>query len=934
MSLELIKFAFVAGEVSKTFFGRSDLEKYDFGLETAINWFVDYRGGISTRPGSVFVDHIKNDNLDVKITQFKFAPNLANTYLVLFGHNYIRFVQDGGYVLEANKTITGITKASPGVITSTAHGFSTGDWVKFNVAGMTQLNGRSLVVVKINNDTFRLNDVDGNAINTTAFGTFTSGTVARIYTLASPYASTDLAELSCHNYRDYIRLTHPSFAPYELVRNSHASWTISLTTIGTSVAQPTGLTLTPIVVAAGSAIGMAVTAVDANGEESLPTKTEVCTNTNNYATASGGIYAAWSPVTNAQYYNVYRTVIVHLEQYYSPGQQLGFLGRAYSPRFTDNNIIPDFAITPPRGNNPFAGGVVEHINITNGGTGYNRFTTTVSLSGAGTGFVGQVLVDNATGEILGVLVLNGGSGYTGTTVSFSGGGGSGATATATTSPATGNYPRLATVFQQRQLYFATDNKPLTIFASKPKQFDNFDYGNVVVDNDSYEYDLDSDEIAPIKHVKNMRGGLLLMTGGGVWQFNGGANGQPVTATQALAEPQTYTGISDVPPLTVDTEVIYIEAKGFTVRMLAYNEFSKVYAGQDISVLSNHLFNSKNYITEWTFASDPFKLVWARRLDGIMLNLTILQEQKVFAWVRSVTKGQYQHVLAIEENNTDRVYQIVRRKLQGVWRQVIEYVADRRVDDVEDAFCVDCGLAYSPTYPDAELELDGITGTITVTASAAVFSAGDVGKILRVKGGKGTVTAYNSTTELEVLLVRDVDDTIPGTDEVLPAASGSWSLDSKFSTVSGLWHLEGETVQVLYDGNVQRDAVVANSGLTLPASASRVAIGLGYSCRAKSLPVTLTQETVENRRKRTVGVGVRYHQSRGLKVGSKETKVYEVKERTNEPYGEPTRLISGMKNVLVQSVYDEDGAMYFQVDDPLPVTILGYVQSAEVGDDPG
>jgi len=182
MSLELIKFAFVAGEVSKTFFGRSDLEKYDFGLETAVNWFVDYRGGISTRPGSVFVDHIKNDNLDVKITQFKFAPNLANTYLVLFGHNYIRFIQDAGYVLEANKTITGITKASPGVVTSTAHGFSTGDWVKFNVAGMTQLNGRSLVVVKINNDTFRLTDVDGNAINTTAFGSFTSGTVARIYT--------------------------------------------------------------------------------------------------------------------------------------------------------------------------------------------------------------------------------------------------------------------------------------------------------------------------------------------------------------------------------------------------------------------------------------------------------------------------------------------------------------------------------------------------------------------------------------------------------------------------------------------------------------------------------------------------------------------------------------------------------------------------------
>ena len=50
--------------------------------------------------------------------------------------------------LAAAKTITGITKASPGVVTSTAHGFSNGDYVFLSVSGMYQLNDK---VVRVAN---------------------------------------------------------------------------------------------------------------------------------------------------------------------------------------------------------------------------------------------------------------------------------------------------------------------------------------------------------------------------------------------------------------------------------------------------------------------------------------------------------------------------------------------------------------------------------------------------------------------------------------------------------------------------------------------------------------------------------------------------------------------------------------------------------------
>lgn len=45
MPLDIIKFAFVGGEVSPNYYGRSDLAKFDLALAEAENWFVDYHAG-------------------------------------------------------------------------------------------------------------------------------------------------------------------------------------------------------------------------------------------------------------------------------------------------------------------------------------------------------------------------------------------------------------------------------------------------------------------------------------------------------------------------------------------------------------------------------------------------------------------------------------------------------------------------------------------------------------------------------------------------------------------------------------------------------------------------------------------------------------------------------------------------------------------------
>lgn len=79
------------------------------------------------------------------------------------------------------KTISGITKAAPGVVSSTTHGFVNNDIVLLEVQGMVELNGRLFKVVNVAADTFQLAGVDGTTgIDTTLYNTFSSGTVKKV----------------------------------------------------------------------------------------------------------------------------------------------------------------------------------------------------------------------------------------------------------------------------------------------------------------------------------------------------------------------------------------------------------------------------------------------------------------------------------------------------------------------------------------------------------------------------------------------------------------------------------------------------------------------------------------------------------------------------------------------------------------------------------
>jgi hypothetical protein len=52
LTTNVIQGSFAAGELSPSLFAHVDLAKYHTGAALLRNFFVDYRGGVSNRPGT------------------------------------------------------------------------------------------------------------------------------------------------------------------------------------------------------------------------------------------------------------------------------------------------------------------------------------------------------------------------------------------------------------------------------------------------------------------------------------------------------------------------------------------------------------------------------------------------------------------------------------------------------------------------------------------------------------------------------------------------------------------------------------------------------------------------------------------------------------------------------------------------------------------
>ena len=954
MTAKLIKPNFTGGEISPTLYSRVDLQKWHSGVATMRNFFVNYRGGASSRAGTRYVGtSIQEDDYAPRLIPFVFSVD--QSYVLEFGHQYIRFILDGGYVTEDAQTIVDVTTASSATLTTSgAHDYSVGDFIFLSgIVGISSLNSRFFEVNSVSPTTFTLKDLFGNYVGTVGETYVSGGEVARLYQIDSPYNEEDLDYLKYAQSADVMTITHKSYPIYELSRNDATDWSIETVDFASSIDPPTTLTVTRTD-SGTTRYSYKVTAVDyATGDESQPSPEGSVTNSTTISVSIGAIEITWDAVANAKYYNVYKGPEGIHGADIPIGSIYGFAGFCYGTAFVDSNIVEDASKTPPKHDNPFAPGRILSITMTATGSGYTQSATSATItSSTGSGVLLTPVVQS--GEVVAVIVESEGEDYVETdTVSISGDG-SGATATLVLGPVSGTYPGVVTYFQQRRMFASTTQEPDTYFMSQPGAFSNFDASLPTVDSDAIIGTPWSTQVNGIAAMVSMPGGVVILTGGGAWQLSGGQQSISVTPSRQQATPQAYNGCSPVVmPIVINYDILYVQQKGSAVYDLSYNFFVNIYTGEDLTVMSSHLFKDRT-ISEWCWSQEPYKIVWVVQSDGTLLSLTFLKEQEIRGWARHDTQGQFVSVCSISESPDDAVYFVVKRYIQGAYRYYIERMDARRWDTVEDSWCVDAGLSTTLEYPDATLTISEKTGDdVDFYSSTSVFSSGDVGKVIRAGGGKATITSYSSNTHVVADIDEDIKKVVPSrtNDSPLPVKSGDWSMSSESTTLSGLHHLEGESVAILADGSVVEDQVVTDGQITLQTAASYVVAGLPFQAQLQTLELDVQGQatTVQGARKSIPSVTLRLEASRGAKVGTNQmdsaaqgsgsietwSRLREIRDRLHSAdAGTAVPLFTGDIEIGVDGQWDVRGKVAIQQDYPLPLTVTGIMPNFNVGDENG
>lgn len=336
-----------------------------------------------------------------------------------------------------------------------------------------------------------------------------------------------------------------------------------------------------------------------------------------------------------------------------------------------------------------------------------------------------------------------------------GSGGVSPTGTLIVGPTEGTYPGVVGYVQQRRTYAYSLNNPDTYWMSQPGDFLNFDGRIPTIDSDAITGTPWSVQVDGIQFMIPLLGGMIMLTGQAAYQVmgQGGSptNPQPITPSSQQALPQAFNGCHYyVPPVQIDYDIYYLQAKGSVIRSLAYNFWINVFTGVDITYLSSHLF-SPYQITTMSWCEEPFKLMWVVRSDGVLLCLTAVKSQEVMAWTRHDTQGLFVGSTSVIEPPVDALYLVTQRFFGDDEPFFIERMNNRLWQDIEDVWCVDCGLSYPQGEPNATVRFSSARGVgqpvdYANLVGGAGYSANTTATVVDPTGTGCTVTLdINSTT---------------------------------------------------------------------------------------------------------------------------------------------------------------------------------------------
>jgi len=867
-----IQSSFTAGELTPRLLGRSDLAKYQVGLQRLLNFIVSPYGCIYRRPGTKYITSsmstTKNAN---KLVRFEYSNSQA--YILEFTTTKIRFYKDQGVILQGrdltNGTftsgITGWTSASSGT-GAIAHDAGNGRLSLTSTGAGNEARAVADVLANFGVGTYTVtvdvytNSVTykvGTASNTSdiATGTLTAG-LAKTFTFTpttngnvyitfqstanvgldnisinSPayeinFSCTDVTALRFAQSYNTLYIVRGDASPQTLTRLGHDNWVLE----DMVFEEPPYL--------------------DANADESI-TITPSGTTGSITVTASSAIFASTDVGRAIRYKS--GPDKEQVQTYEGTGAQTYF-DIPFYPQTSDDLVVNFVENTGARTSKTYTAGVpgAGQFTITSGQVRTGDTATTSQLV--------EIAPKNAGSGEWGWMTI---TGYTSTTqvtatVEYTLGGTNASSdwRLGAWSDTTG-YPTVVALHEQRLWFASTTEQPQTFWGSQIGNYTNFQPDDVLrkgsVDNEtSVSFTIGDSKAQTIQWMAS-KGSLLLGTSNSIRSARG-SNGS-ITASNISIRKEADVSCEFAEVAETANEVIFIERLGKRVYSIFYSFEIDGYAIDDLLLFSEHL-GKESKLTNVVY-QDENKLLWATRDDGTLLSCTYIRSQEVKGWARHELGGtnvSVNSIAVIPGSTYSELWLLVGRTINSAATQYVEVLSEDFFNaDKEDAVFLDSSLTYS--------------------GSAA-------------------------------------------------------------STVTGLSHVNGESISILANGAVHPNETVSGGSVTLDYAITKGTFGFNYTSELETVGIEggSVIGTAQSAISKILELGIKFYESIGCKVGYSSSNLDTIPFRSaSDSMNTSPSLYSGYKKIKFPGGYHDEYKCFVRQDQPLPLTILNLVFLATVSD---
>jgi hypothetical protein len=494
--------------------------------------------------------------------------------------------------------------------------------------------------------------------------------------------------------------------------------------------------------------------------------------------------------------------------------------------------------------------------------------------------------------------------------------------------ATTGYPRTVSFFEQRLVFGGSSSYPQTIWASESGLYEEFDIGDGSA-ADAFIYTIAANKVNVIRWLAPSRD-LIVGTVGGEFKV-GRPAGEPLKPDNVNIAQQTTYGGYTTQPIQIGSEVLFVQRQQRKVRSFAYRFEDDAYQAPDMTLLAEHITDTG--IVDVDYAQEPDSIYWAARTDGTLLGMTYHREEDVVAWHRHIFGGSNKFIFNgatgvldyLNDANFNGYITITAHGLSTGDEVTYSAGGGTKIPELTEGgtyyvFARDANtLELADTYAQAvdrtiKRISDGIGASHSLSTKAKIKS----------------ITSINETLENQVWIIceRRINDTKRQYIEYLdPTLNMDCTLsalvNNGLTVVTGLNHLEGESVQVLVGDAVFPNQTVTGGSIsvTLPTSASfkSIEIGLGYTSKIKTMRIESGSQagTAQARKKRYNEVVVRLYKSVGLTVNGDQIPF----RSSSTPMGQDIAEFTGDKRVSNLG-WNRDGQIEIEQTQPLPMTVLG------------